>query len=233
MAKQLYDYWFVQFDFPDEKGKPYKSSGGEMVWNEKLKREIPKGWNVESFNELFDLGNGKTIPDSIGTIPAYGGNGIIKYIAESNYNPCFIIGRVGANCGSLHYSPTKCWVSDNAISATPKRQNDSAYLLFSLKLHDLSQNKGGSSQPLITHNALKGLFFPYSEKYVYEFCNIVNKQLCQYFKNINEVSYLAKQRDELLPLLMNGQVSVNSDLAANLLIVNLELHIYINTKKNI
>ena len=43
MAKQLYDYWFVQFDFPNEEGKPYKSSGGEMVWNKKLKREIPKG----------------------------------------------------------------------------------------------------------------------------------------------------------------------------------------------
>lgn len=45
MAKQLYDCWFVQFSFPNEEGKPYKSSGGDMVWNEKLKREIPKGWN--------------------------------------------------------------------------------------------------------------------------------------------------------------------------------------------
>lgn len=51
MAKQLYDYWFVQFDFPNEEGKPYKSSGGEMVWNEKLKREIPIDWEVLS---LFD-----------------------------------------------------------------------------------------------------------------------------------------------------------------------------------
>ena len=46
MAKQLYDYWFVQFDFPDENGRPYKSSGGAMVWNEKLKREIPLNWIV-------------------------------------------------------------------------------------------------------------------------------------------------------------------------------------------
>ena len=51
MAKQLYDYWFVQFDFPNENGKPYKSSGGKMVWNEKLKREIPKGWNVLKLGE--------------------------------------------------------------------------------------------------------------------------------------------------------------------------------------
>ena len=52
MAKQLYDYWFVQFDFPNEEGKPYKSSGGAMVWNEKLKREIPQGWSVLSVNDI-------------------------------------------------------------------------------------------------------------------------------------------------------------------------------------
>ena len=54
MAKQLYDYWFVQFDFPNEEGKPYKSSGGVMVWNEKLKREIPKGWNTVVIGDILD-----------------------------------------------------------------------------------------------------------------------------------------------------------------------------------
>ena len=54
MARQLYDYWFVQFDFPDDNGKPYKSSGGKMVWNEKLKRDIPEGWND---GQLIDIAN--------------------------------------------------------------------------------------------------------------------------------------------------------------------------------
>lgn len=54
MAKQLYDYWFVQFDFPNEEGKPYKSSGGAMVWNEKLKREIPKGWSTLPISAILD-----------------------------------------------------------------------------------------------------------------------------------------------------------------------------------
>lgn len=54
MAKTLYDYWFVQFDFPDANGKPYKSSGGKMVYNDKLKREIPEGWEVKSFANLID-----------------------------------------------------------------------------------------------------------------------------------------------------------------------------------
>jgi type I restriction enzyme, S subunit len=55
IAKQLYDYWFVQFDFPNEEGKPYKSSGGKIVWNEKLKREIPEGWNVSMLANEFEL----------------------------------------------------------------------------------------------------------------------------------------------------------------------------------
>ena len=60
MAKQLYDYWFVQFDFPDENGKPYKSSGGKMVYNPTLKREIPAGWEVSSYGEEFDVKLGGT-----------------------------------------------------------------------------------------------------------------------------------------------------------------------------
>ena len=63
MAKQLYDYWFVQFDFPNEEGKPYKSSGGAMVWNENLKREIPQGWVVEKMGKCTNVLLGGT-PDT-------------------------------------------------------------------------------------------------------------------------------------------------------------------------
>ena len=58
MARQLYNYWFVQFDFPNENGKPYKSSGGKMVWNEKLKRKIPEGWNCGSLLDIATYTNG-------------------------------------------------------------------------------------------------------------------------------------------------------------------------------
>ena len=80
MAKTLYDYWFVQFDFPDQHGKPYKSSGGKMVYNQDLKREIPKGWGVEKLGELIELERGvtyaksdivgKTTKDAIGVLRA-------------------------------------------------------------------------------------------------------------------------------------------------------------------
>ena len=58
MVKQLYDYWFVQFDFPNAEGKPYKSSGGKMVYNDKLKREIPEGWEVRQLGNLCSFRNG-------------------------------------------------------------------------------------------------------------------------------------------------------------------------------
>ena len=80
MAKTLYDYWFVQFDFPDQNGKPYKSSGGKMVYNTELKREIPEGWGVEKLGELIELERGvtyaksdiveKTTKDAIGVLRA-------------------------------------------------------------------------------------------------------------------------------------------------------------------
>ena len=213
MAKQLYDYWFVQFDFPNEEGKPYKSSGGEMVWNEKLKREIPKGWDVVNYMSLFEIGNGQTIPQTKGVIPAFGGNGIVKMIAEANYSPCVIIGRVGANCGSIHYSKVPCWVSDNAIAVCPLNGNWLPFVYYSLSLYDLSKNRGGSSQPLITHATLKNLYFAISNVIIDKYINIANVFQQMIYKIQNETETLTKQRDELLPLLMNGQATVNYHLS--------------------
>ena len=212
IAKQLYDYWFVQFDFPNEEGKPYKSSGGAMVWNEKLKREIPKEWMASNYTDLFTIGNGQTMPQNEGLVPAYGGNGIVKMVEISNYPACIIIGRVGANCGSIHYSKVPCWVSDNAISICSKNDDWQPFLFYSLKLYNLSKNKGGSSQPLITHEALKHLYFPMSEKHINQFCHIVNELQDLIYSNQQEILKLTKQRDELLPLLMNGQATVNYHL---------------------
>ena len=80
MAKTLYDYWFVQFDFPDQNGKPYKSSGGKLVYHPELKREIPEGWGVEKLGELIEIERGvtysksdiveKTTKDAIGVLRA-------------------------------------------------------------------------------------------------------------------------------------------------------------------
>ena len=83
MAKQLYDYWFVQFDFPDENGKPYKSSGGKMVWNEKLKREIPKNWHSDNICLIADILSGGTPSKRINE---YWNYGHIPFFGPTDYN---------------------------------------------------------------------------------------------------------------------------------------------------
>ena len=95
MAKQLYDYWFVQFDFPNEEGKPYKSSGGAMVWNEKMKREIPQGWDIQNLADCLNL---KTERVNISDIKA-----------SDNYTPIEVIPRKQM---SLHETAPL----DNAVS---------------------------------------------------------------------------------------------------------------------
>lgn len=83
MAKRLYDYWFVQFDFPNSDGKPYKSSGRKMVYNAELKREISEEWEVKSFSDFFELGNGKDYRHlQSGKIPVYGSGGFMCGITD-------------------------------------------------------------------------------------------------------------------------------------------------------
>lgn len=83
MAKQLYDYWFVQFDFPNEEGKPYKSSGGAMVWNEKLKREIPQGWYADNICKIANILSGGTPSKAVDD---YWNNGTIPFFGPTDYN---------------------------------------------------------------------------------------------------------------------------------------------------
>lgn len=143
-AQTIYKQWFVDFEFPDENGKPYKSKGGDMVFNKELDKEIPKGWEVGQLQEIITFKNGKIKPNSIGTIPVYGGNGIIEYINEFNEENVISIGRVGAYCGSLFRVLEKCWISDNAISAKSKRNFNmfSYYILRSLNLNERSEGTG-------------------------------------------------------------------------------------------
>ena len=152
-AQAIYKQWFVDFEFPDEDGKPYKSNGGEMNWNEELGKEIPMGWEVDELQNLIQFKNGKTKPNKIGVYPVYGGNGIVEFTNEYNYENVISVGRVGAYCGSLHRIVRKCWISDNAIAANSKFDSNmySYYVLNSLNLNERSE---GTGQPLITQGLL-------------------------------------------------------------------------------
>jgi type I restriction enzyme S subunit len=162
-AQAIYKQWFVDFEFLDENGKPYKSNRGEMIWNEELQKEIPKGWEVVDLQEIILFKNGKSKPAKKGRNPVYGGNGIIEYVDTYNDVNVIAIGRVGAYCGSLYRILGKCWISDNAISAKSKINANmfSYYVLNDLNLNERSE---GTGQPLITQGLLNGIRITMPEK---------------------------------------------------------------------
>ena len=126
-------------------------------------------WREVKLAEVIKFGNGKKKPDTDGNIPIYGGNGILGYSSDSNYeDETIIVGRVGAYCGSVYYENNPIWVSDNALSAKPKDDNHTRFLYYFLKHAQLNQHAGGSSHPLVTQTLLNSL--------EYNFCTDITEQ---------------------------------------------------------
>ena len=239
MAKQLYDYWFVQFDFPNEEGKPYKSSGGAMVWNEKLKREIPQGWNVLSVNDIAASVRGvsyakEDMVDSNNGVLVLRGNNIqdnhliydsnVAYIPSSfvsenqRIRPLDIIMTMSS--GSKEHigkSAMFQFTSEDTFGAFLTKftaKEHCAYLLFNLfnsqyfkaKIKSIACGTGINNLTNQTFNEIY-VVLPQNE-ILLEF----DERQSQIFAEIGLIEKsnveLTKQRDELLPLLMNGQASV-------------------------
>lgn len=114
-------------------------------------------FRLGTLDQLIDFRNGKAIKKTDGSIPIYGGNGIIGYADQANYEKTLVIGRVGANCGSVHIEREKCWVSDNAIAGLPKNEYSNEYNFYLLKSLRLNEQKVGSSQPLLTQGILNNI----------------------------------------------------------------------------
>ena len=129
IAKQIYDYWFVQFDFPDENGKPYRSSGGKMVWNEQLKRDIPYGWEVKSISSFVSKQNGdwgEELPSNKNNIKVLCARGAdiiemtnlpTRYISESHLNRLMKTGdiMVEISGGSPVQATGRCAYISNGV----------------------------------------------------------------------------------------------------------------------
>ena len=227
MAKQLYDYWFVQFDFPNEEGKPYKSSGGDMVWNEKLKREIPQGWSDCKLKDFINLFDSKRVPLSSkdrgerqGVYPYYGATGIMDYVNDYIFDGDYILlAEDGSTSDAkgfpiVQYIWGKNWVNNHAHIILPKNERYMMFTYQMLRSIPAKQIETGSIQKKISQENLCGykMVLPNSdllEKYE----NVVSPLWEKRKRCIEEINALTKQRDELLPLLMNGQASVNYHLS--------------------
>ena len=240
MAKQLYDYWFVQFDFPNEEGKPYKSSGGAMVWNEKLKRDIPTSFDVKSLSEIIEVKDGTH--DS----PKPQDNGYFlltsKHLTERglDYASAYkiskedyesinkrskvdtndilfsMIGTIG-NSYFVEETNINFAIKNMALFKTSAKRWFSEYLYLYLSSCDYKHYEGnslsGSIQKFVSLRTLRDMPILYHEDIIKLFAKEVRNIITMMVNLRKENIELTKQRDELLPILMNGQASVNYHLS--------------------
>lgn len=240
LARQLYDYWFVQFDFPDEDGKPYKSSGGRMVWSEQLKRQIPECWKVNEIQSLCDVRRGASprpieayMDETHCGMPwlkisdATANNSpfvitIKEHIIESGVNKSVeikegtLVVTNSATPGLPKFIYKHCCVHDGWLVLTNYQPYLRFYLYYAIEDMRIRLEK------MATGSIFKNLRTEYLQQYrilvpesrlLTKFQNTIYPILNNALMVAKENETLIKQRDELLPLLMNGQVVVNSDLS--------------------
>ena len=234
MAKTLYDYWFVQFDFPDQNGKPYKSSGGKMVYHPELKREIPEGWGVAKVEDIAQTGSGGT-PKS--TNVSYYSNGEIPWInsgeleqtvitSTSNFiteeglnnssaklfpSGTILVAMYGATAGKVSFLTFEA-STNQAICAIMLTDIRMRYYLKNV-IEDLYQYlvklSTGSARDNLSQDMIKNIKVVIPSNDIldrfYDFSNNIIKEIT---KKQQENEQLTQLRDWLLPMLMNGQVKV-------------------------
>jgi type I restriction enzyme, S subunit len=182
----------------------------ETLFRQWFVEEAKEDWETVSLADIAFFFNGKSRPNEEGTIPIYGGNGILGYTNKSNYSgKSIIIGRVGAYCGSLYYENKEIWVSDNALLVKAKNERQTHYLFFLLKTLDLNSMAEGSSHPLLTQTLLKSIEVsqPPKDK-IEEFDGQFESWRNKIELNQTQIRTLTTLRDTLLPKLMSGEVRV-------------------------
>ena len=237
LARQLYDYWFVQFDFPNADGQPYKSSGGKMVYNEHLKREIPEGWTSTSLSNILDV-----LKDGTHNPPQRCSEGVplltgtmfgdvfldykkATYISVEDYNEIhkkyqpqendIIITKIGTigNINILRKSDIPIAIHCNSALLRFKKMYSGPYaLLFCKSKHfynRLYAAKGQSIQEFVGLDRIANVPVECPTQEVLAAFNKMLKPIVSKLERTHEeITSLTRQRDELLPLLMNGQVTI-------------------------
>lgn len=233
LAKMVYDYWFVQFDFPDVQGRPYRASGGEMLWNDVLKREIPVGWKEEDITSVANLLGGATPSKAShdfwgGDIPFFtptdAGSNIFQLqtedsITEAGLDSCssslfdtgttFITAR--GSVGKIAIAGRAMAMNQSCYALVPKIAANYPYVFLHAKtlIHHLKVKASGSTFNSIVTNDIvwTRLVSPKAEV-----VSAFSESVTPLFKRIEsaqrESLELTRLRDWLLPLLMNGQVRV-------------------------
>ena len=237
LAKTIYDYWFVQFDFPDKNGKPYKSSGGKMVWNEQLKREVPEGWEVRTFREML-----KTLKDGTHNPPKRIENGIplltgtmfgdmflsykdVTFITPDDYKSIHstyhpqqwdvVMTKIGT-LGKVNYLtksdvPIAIHCNSALLQFNDQYKGPFSFSMCKSNLFQarLRQCKGQSIQEFVSLDSIGAIHVEFPDAVIVDKFNLLTSPIFEVLENSREATFeLTLQREYLLPLLMNGQVEV-------------------------
>jgi len=231
MAKTLYDYWFVQFDFPDKKGKPYKTSGGKMVWNEELKREIPEGWEVKELQEITAVSNESVNPMDFPdkefkyySIPGFDESGTFKIekgieIRSNKYsikNTDVLVSKLNPWFSRVIYSTDDSDLISSTEFVVWRTENiaiknymymiarDASFVTFCTK----SASGTSNSHKRVNPTVMMKYQIVFNVAIATLFGNTLGGAIKLLAKNKIENQKLTELRDWLLPMLMNGQVKV-------------------------
>lgn len=239
MAKTIYDYWFLQYEFPNENNKPYKSSGGRMVWNDELKKEIPEGWKVGNIGDLIDTQSGYAFKSSewkksghpVLTIKTINEDGSIN-IEDASYINCNYnknLNKYSAQNGNMIFamsgntigkvgiiaSKAKDVLINQRVLIIKTRTDDIAFSYFIMKdkkiQNHIFQLGANSAQPNISEENLRNIKIYMPNKNILDKYNKKCKNLFnKIIANRVENEELMRLMNFLLPLLMNGQVEFKS-----------------------
>lgn len=216
LMKTIYQRWFIEFEFPNEEGKPYKSNGGNLCYNDKLKHKIPGNWGVNELIEVADIYQPKTIPiDELkedGKYNVYGANGIIgKYDLYNHEENEIAVCCRGAGCGKYIMTQPFSWITGNAMVIKPKLEVDlKEYIYYKLDDKDILNYVTGSAQPQITRTNIENMKIMIPDKTIINRFNSLAKEIRKNIINlIKENQRLDSLKEFILPLLMNGQINVD------------------------
>ena len=230
MAKTLYDYWFVQFDFPDQNGKPYKSSGGKMVYYPELKREIPEGWGVEKLSSILEIGRETINPMKTPkeefkyySIPEYDVSGSFSYeLGETIKSNKFLVEKSDLLVSKLNpwFNRVVYNLEESAISSTEFIVWKTINRFEKNFLYQVATSEGfieyctrfatgtSNSHKRVSPDIMVSFQIPFEKTYIQKFGEITDSIRAQVLQNNEQNQELTQLRDWLLPMLMNGQVKV-------------------------
>jgi type I restriction enzyme, S subunit len=216
MSKTLYDYWFVQFDFPNEQGKPYKSSGGKMVYNKELKRDIPEGWEVGTLLDIANITTGKLDSNAEvigGKFPFYTCASEPTTIDNWAYDNNVILIAGNNAAGNFHINRYKgkfnAYQRTYIVTAKNKKNLEYLYQILKIETILLKKRGQGSQTKFLTIGMLTSIkAYTNTQSLMKRFHSFANPLYEQQQVVKQQNQKLTDLREWLLPMLMNGQVTV-------------------------